>query len=126
MTDSTEPTLRPRDFATLLLASGDLRPRERARDQQADSAGARLKQRVLERLVELDPESSSLAAALDHIIAEFGDPTGPTRAVAAGIFEEFQAALLNPELAAWLLYQAAERTCRGPARLRPESPAGGP
>jgi len=121
-----EPTLRPRDFATLLLASGDLRPRERARDQQADAAGGTLKRRVLERLVALDPEPPAFEASLEQIIAEFGDPTGPTRAVAAGVLEEFHAARLNPELAAWLLYQAAERTCRGPARLRLESPAGGP
>jgi len=48
--------LRPRDLALLLLASGELSPRQRARDQQADLAGAGLKRCVLAELVARDPE----------------------------------------------------------------------
>ena len=99
--------LRPRDLATLLLASGDLLPRQRARDQQADIAGAGLKRRVLTRLVQLDPEPADTAAVLDSIVQEIGEPTGPTRAIAAGILEDFEAARNTPELVAWLLDQAA-------------------
>jgi len=42
MGDAIDPVpepLRPRDFAVLLLSSGDLTPRQRARDQVADRAG---------------------------------------------------------------------------------------
>src|SRR5205823_13402942 len=56
--------LRPRDLALLLLASGDLRPRKRARDQQADRVGLDLKHRILQRLAALDPEPEALEAAL--------------------------------------------------------------
>lgn len=103
----TEGSLRPRDLATLLLASGDLLPRQRARDQQADIAGADLKRRVLARVIELDPEPADLAAVLDSIVQEMGEPTGPTRAVASGLLEEFEAARDTPELVVWLLDQAA-------------------
>ena len=60
---SPEP-LRPRDLALLLLASRDLRPRQRARDQQADAAGLALKRRVLDRVAALDPEPAEFEAAL--------------------------------------------------------------
>jgi len=43
--------LRPKDMALLLLASGDLLPRQRARDQQADISGSALKARILNELV---------------------------------------------------------------------------
>jgi hypothetical protein len=98
--------LRPRDFALLLLASGDTRPRQRARDQQADRAGAELKRRVLERLAALDPEPAGLEAALLHIIEEIGSPEGPTRALALGLREEWQAACAAPEWVAHLLDEA--------------------
>src|SRR5216684_1424558 len=38
-TSGSEQPIRPRDLAVLLLASGDLRPRQLARDQQADVTG---------------------------------------------------------------------------------------
>src|SRR4051794_40342890 len=52
--------LRPRDLALLLLASPDLRPRQRARDQQADRAGLNLLRRVLEEVAARDPEPAEL------------------------------------------------------------------
>src|SRR2546427_2136674 len=66
---SVEPgePLRPRALALLLLASGDLLPRRRARDQQADVAGMQLKRDLLTRLAVLDPEPDQLEAALVHI-----------------------------------------------------------
>lgn len=105
----SEP-LRPRDFAMLLLASGDLLPRQRARDQQADLAGAELKRRVLDRIVELDPEADSLEVTLERVIHEIGGAAGPARAIAAGVAAEFVAARRNPEFVAWLFDQAAERS----------------
>jgi len=105
--DPPAEPLRPRDLSLLLLASGDLRPRQRARDQQADLAGLGLKRRVLDRLAALDPEPAEFEAALLRLIDEIGPPTGPSRAVAAGIRDEWQAACAAPEWVAHLLGEAA-------------------
>jgi hypothetical protein len=101
--------LRPRDFAVLLLASGDLSPRQRARDQQADRAGLDLKRRILDALVALDPEAEDLEAALVTIVEELGPPPGPTRAVALSVFEEWQAASATPEWLAQLIGEAVRQ-----------------
>ena len=115
--------LRPRDFALLLLASGDALPRQRARDQQADRAGLELKRRVLERLAALDPEPADLEAALAQIIDEVGPPAGPTRAVAVLVREEWQAACAAPEWVAHLLGEAVD--VRSRSESRPRRPDGG-
>src|SRR5438445_1204871 len=94
--------LRPRDLALLLLASGDLRPRKRARDQQADGVGLELKRRILDRLAALDPEPRDIEAALVRIVEEIGRPAGPARAVALVVREEWQAACGSPEWVAQL------------------------
>src|SRR5262245_35804355 len=98
--------LRPKDLALLLLASGDLLPRQRARDQQSDMAGNALKARLLNELVGLDPEPEQFEATLEQIITAFGPPTGPTRAVAVGVLEEWWVACESPEFVEWLLAQA--------------------
>jgi hypothetical protein len=98
--------MRPCQLGLLLLASGESLPRPRARDQRADVAGSRLKQRVLGRLIELDPEPDDVGDTLRRIVDEMGEPTGPTRAVAQLIADEFLAIRDNPRLAAWLLDQA--------------------
>jgi hypothetical protein len=95
--------MRPHDFALLLLASGETAPRQRARDQQADRAGLHLKRRVLEALVALDPEPEDLEAALLTIVEQLGPPTGPTRSLAAGLYEEWMAATAAPEWVGHLL-----------------------
>jgi hypothetical protein len=104
--DQGEGPLRPRDLALLLLASGDLLPRIRARDQEADRAGLNLKRRVLDRLAAFDPEPEAFLAALAQIIEEIGSPTGPTRAVAQSFQEDWHAALAAPEWVAHLLTEA--------------------
>src|SRR5262245_19647569 len=98
--------LRPREFAVLLLSSRDLRPRKRARDQRADSAGIDLKRRILESVAELDPEANELEEVLLHIIENIGPPFGPTRAVASVIHEEWQTACATPDWLAQLLSEA--------------------
>jgi hypothetical protein len=99
--------LRPRDLALLLLASGDLRPRKRARDQSADLAGLEMKRRILDRLAALDPEPLELEASLLRIIDEMGPPTGPTRAVALTVRDEWRMACASPE---WVMQLIAEAT----------------
>ena len=92
---SDEP-LRPREFAVLLLASGDALPRQRARDQQADRAGLTLKRRVLSELVARDPDPDEVEAVLMEVVEEIGPPTGPTRSLAALVLEEWRTALIVP------------------------------
>ena len=112
------PPLRPRDLALLVLASGDLLPRQRARDQQADQAGLALKRRVLDELAALDPEPEQLEATLLRIVEEIGPPTGPTRAIALDIREEWQAACASPEFVTHLLGEAALQNQEGRRRGR--------
>jgi hypothetical protein len=114
--------LRPRDLALLLLASGDLRPRKRARDQQADRVGLELKRRVLQRLAAIDPEPVDLEAALLDIVQEFGPPTGPTRAVATVVREEWQAACATPDWVAQLLGEAMRESAEENQHARPFPP----
>jgi hypothetical protein len=116
------PTLRPRDLALLLLASGDLLPRQRARDQQADQAGLALKRRLLDRLAALDPEPEDLEAALLRIIEEIGPPLGPARAIALSIREEWQAACASEEFVSQLLGEAVLQNREGKRRGRQVPP----
>jgi hypothetical protein len=111
-------TLRPRDLAILLLASGDLAPRQRARDQQADLAGMDLKRRLLDQIAALDPEPEDTEAALMQIVDDFGPPTGPTRSIAISFLEEYQTACTSPEWVEQLLGEAAQRSAEGERRGR--------
>jgi hypothetical protein len=106
MSADADTELRPRDLALLLLASGDVLPRQRARDQQADRAGLQLKQQVLDRVAALDPDPEELEPALARIIEELSPPDGPVRAMAVFFFEEWQAARAAPEWTAYLLGEA--------------------
>src|SRR5689334_20178171 len=98
--------LRPKDLALFLLASGDLMPRKRARDQQAGIAGLELKRRVLDLLVVIDPEPAELERALVQIVVELGPPHGPTRAICTTFLDDWESAALAPEFVDWLLEQA--------------------
>jgi hypothetical protein len=100
--------VRPRDFALLLLASGDVLPRKRARDQQADRAGLDLKRRVLDAVVALDPEPEDLEAALLATVEELGPPTGPTRSIALAILDDWRTVCATPNWLEHLLSQALE------------------
>jgi hypothetical protein len=97
---------RPRDVALFLLGSGDAAPRQRARDQQADAAGLALKRRVLAEVVARDPEPDELEAALIEIVDEIGPPTGPTRAVALSVLEEWRFGASSPGWVPHLLGEA--------------------
>jgi hypothetical protein len=121
--ESIPPTLRPRDFAVLLLSSGDVAPRQRARDQQADLAGLELKRRLLTALVALDPEPNDLKASLLAIVEELGPPTGPTRAIALTILEEWQVANATPEWLDHLLSEAVRGSATEERRHGRQLPA---
>lgn len=100
--------LRPHDFALLLLASRDLRPRQRARDQRADLEGLDLKRRILQEIAAQDPEPDEIEAALFRLIEQFGPPFGPTQALAALIRDEWQAACVSPEWIVQLLEEGVD------------------
>jgi hypothetical protein len=104
----TDPRPRPRDMALLLLAAGGRPPRLRARDQRPDQLGGNLRCQVLQRLAALDPEPGELPAALASIVAELGEPSGPPRAVAALLLEEWQASQRLPGYWDWLLREALD------------------
>ena len=112
--------LRPRDLALLLLASRDLRPRQRARDQQADTAGLELKRRVLDELAAIDPDPDDLESALLQITAGLDVPSGPARAIAGLVRDEWQMACASPEWVEQLLDEAVQ-----PDRPRREGRARG-
>jgi hypothetical protein len=116
MTDESAAPLRPRDFAMLMLASRDLRPRQRARDQRADTAGLELKRRVLQQLADQDPEPADVATVLFRSIDEIGPPFGPTRALATMVYEEWQAACASPEWIGQLMAEAIDAPERPRAR----------
>jgi hypothetical protein len=97
-------------LALLFLASGDLRPRQRARDQQADTAGLEIKRRILQELVEIDPDPKELEAVLIKVVDKFGPPFGPTRAIAAIIRDECQTACTSPEWVTQLLSEAVDHS----------------
>jgi hypothetical protein len=115
--------MRPSDLALFLLASGEARPRKRARDQQADIAGLELKRQVLDRLVAIDPEPIELDAALMRIVAELGPPAGPTRAICGTIRDEWEAAALTPGFAEWLIEQALHESAQPGGRRGKRSQA---
>ena len=108
--------LRPKDLADLMLASGELLPRQRARDQHADIAGMELKREVLLRLSALDPEPEAIDEALAEIIAAMGEPSGPTRGICLNIRYDWDAAVQSPEFVAWLLDEALRESSGGPRK----------
>jgi hypothetical protein len=114
------PPFRPRDLAVLLLASGDMAPRQRARDQQADRAGLDLKRRILDALAARDPEPEDLEGALLAIVEELGPPMGPARSVALAVLEEWQTACITPE---WVEHLLAEAVRGGEGRRGRKFPA---
>jgi hypothetical protein len=98
--------LRPADMALFLLASGALLPRKRARDQQADLAGLALKRRALDLLVAYDPEPGELERCLAQIVEELGPPSGPARAICAGVRDEWEQLAATPGMIDWLVIEA--------------------
>src|SRR5262249_61488644 len=110
--------LRPKDVALLLLASGDLLPRQRARDQQSDIHGNALKSSILNELIVLDPDPEQVEATLEQIVEQLGPPTGPTRAVAVSVLEEWRAACASPAFVEWLLAQAVHEGLEPPGGRR--------
>jgi hypothetical protein len=101
-----DPPLRPGDFARIVLAGGGGPPRARARDQQADLAGEALRREVLNRLIVMDPDPEQFEEALVTIVADLGEPAGPTRGVCTSIRQEWEMARISREYWSFLMGQA--------------------
>ena len=101
-----------------LLAAGEILPRQRARDQQADIAGLELKRRVLNMLIARDPEAGELDQALLQIVGEIGPPDGPTRAICTSVRDDWDAAESTPEFVEWLIEQAVREGEGRPKKKR--------
>jgi hypothetical protein len=109
--------VRPGDFARILVAGSGTPPRARARDQQADLAGEALRRQVLNRLIVLDPEPENLEEALMAIVAELGEPTGPTRGICTALRQEWEMAGVSPAYWSFLVGQAlSDEKNQRPAR----------
>lgn len=106
--ENPESPRRPRDLALLLLAAEVRPPRARARDQQADLAGSVLRREILDRIAARDPEPDGLDIALTSIVAELGEPNGPTRALCAAFRDEWEAGRSSPGFWGWLLAEAVQ------------------
>ena len=86
---------------------------------QADQAGEALRKDVLNRLIRLDPEPEELEAALLAVVAELGEPTGPTRAVGLTIQQEWEMVVSNPSYWSFLVREALQGDeKRQPRRFR--------
>lgn len=97
---------RPRDLAVFILAAGNDPPRQRARDQQADCTGLDLRRDLLHRIVTIDPDPEDFERTLMEIVEEIGEPTGPTRALALSILQDWESAQSGPGFWSWLVEQA--------------------
>ena len=110
--------MRPREFALLLLSSGELLPRQRLRSQTPDAVGLELKRRLLQSLADLDPEPTELDETLAHLVNEGGASAGPLRALALSFRDDWQALPASPEWIEFLQSEAARQNERGNGRGR--------
>lgn len=110
--------MNPTDWAIMLLALGGDPPRLRARDQQADRAGGNLRLEMLDRIVTLEPEADGLEQALAQVVDDVGEPSGPPRAIAISLLQEWQDAQSAPGYWPWLISEALEATAVDPRTRR--------
>ena len=103
MTADTPP-LRPGEFSRLALnalTASEGRRRRRHRDQTPDAIGQSLKRDLYERAVADDPEPSDFESwLLAQVLA--APASGPVRAVAVEVLEEYRLAALDPNFGGWL------------------------
>ena len=78
---------------------------------------------VLDRLVAADPDPEDWESCVSRIIAEIGDPEGPTRSVAMLLGEAWRNACDVPGFWEFLLRQAIARDPSSPS-LGPLDPSG--
>lgn len=97
--------LRPRQLCRELLAALDAsegRRKRRARDTTPDSIGMRIKQEILEEIVQADPQPAAFEAWLVQRCHQAGMADGPVRAMALSIWDEWRLAATTLEFRRWL------------------------
>ncbi|HWP35789.1 MAG TPA: hypothetical protein VNM66_09345 [Thermodesulfobacteriota bacterium] len=97
--------LRPAEVCRRLLAALDAsegRRRRRKRDTSPDAIGLAIKRELLERAVREDPEPEAFEAWLFEQALAAGAGSGPVRAMALEILDEWRLAGASPEFKAWL------------------------
>jgi hypothetical protein len=72
------------------------------RNTTPDSIGMAIKRTLLEQAVQADPESDDFEHWLLERCMTLDAASGPVRAMALAIFEEWQLALRSPEFRRWL------------------------
>ena len=96
---------RPAEVARALLFALDAsegRRKRRRRDTTPDVIGLSIERNLLARVVADDPEPHAFEGWLLARCHEGGLASGPVRAVAAKVLEEWQLALASPDFRAWL------------------------
>jgi len=97
--------IRPAAACRALLRALDAsegRRRRRARDTTPDAIGLALRRSILERAIADDPEPAAFEAWLCRVCADAGLASGPTRAMAAEVFEDWRLACAAPDFRTWL------------------------
>jgi hypothetical protein len=97
--------VRPAELCRARLAALDAsegRRRRRARDTTPDSLGMALERSLTERVAREDPEPSAFEGWLTARVAEAEPASGPVRAVAMRLLDEWRLASLSPSFRGWL------------------------
>lgn len=116
MTDPAEP-LRPAEFSRKLLRAlkaSEGRRKRRSRDQTPDQIGLELRRTLLERAAEDDPEPDQFEGWLLQQ-ALSAEASGPVRAMAVLILDEYRFALSDPSFRGWLDVGAPSADAEGGA-----------
>lgn len=111
------PMLRPAEFSRQLLralAAAEGRRKRRKRDQTPDQIGLDLRRALLERAAAEDPAPDQFEAWLLQQ-ALTAEASGPTRAMAVMIMDEYRFALHDPSFRGWLAVGAPSEDAEGGA-----------
>lgn len=99
------PFARPADFCRRLLGAMDAsdgRRRRRARDTTPDAIGMAIERSLAERAIREDPDPFAFEGWLAARCDEEGDASGPHRAIALRILDQWRLARLAHGFADWL------------------------
>ncbi len=102
---STASPLRPAGVCRALLAALDAsegRRRLRKRDTTPDAIGLEIKRELLEAAVHEDPEPEAFEGWLVARATAGGAASGPVRAMALAVLDEWRLAANFPAFSAWL------------------------
>jgi len=110
---------RPAQVCRALLAAmaaADGRRRSRKRDQTPDAIGLDVKRRLLERVVDADPDAADFEAWLMHCSLDGGEhlAQGATWAMGRAVLDEWRMAITMADFASWLECGAPSEDARAP------------